>query len=140
MASSSLQDKLLIEFESFREERGTLTLAQVKCDRNIPFDVQRIFWITKVPVKGQRGKHAHRSCWEVLTAIHGSFKVRVTDGKEKNEIFLLNDSHKGLLIPPMMWCELYDFTADAVCLCLASGAYDEGGYISDYQDFLNLVR
>lgn len=140
MTSSSLQDKLKVDFDVFRDERGTLSVAQSSGKNKLPFAVQRVFWITEVPVNGHRGKHAHQSCWEVLVAVHGEFKVRITDGKERNEVFLLNNSHEGLLIPPMMWCELYDFTSDAVCLCMASGNYDKDGYVSDYQEFLNLVK
>jgi len=58
------------------------------------------------------------------------------DGRQKQE-FLLNGNDQGLLIEPMVWHEMVDFSADCVLLVLASGLYDEGDYIRDYPSFLN---
>lgn len=140
MTLNSAYDNLSFNFDAFRDERGTLTIASITGDSHLPFSVQRVFWITDVPGAGRRGMHAHHSCWEALVAVKGSFKVKVTDGKNVPRTFVLDTPQKGLLIPPMMWCELFDFSDDAVCLCLASGDYDKQGYISNYQDFLLQVK
>ena len=126
-------------FDSHSDSRGTLTVTSLIDKSHLPFDVDRIFWITNVPLYAHRGMHAHRSCWEAIVPVHGQFKVRLNDGKELSRIVSLNSPHHGLIIPPMVWCELYDFSNDAVCLCLASGNYDKEGYISDYATFLKLV-
>ena len=84
--------------------------------------------------------HAHKYCWEALVAVHGTFKVKVDFGNGRIETFAMDTPDKGLLIPPFVWCQLFDFTDDAVCLCLASGNYDKEGYISDYDTFLKEVR
>lgn len=136
MTDNMTYDKLIFELDTFGDERGVLAKLNVSDDTNMPFDVKRVFWISGVPVGKMRGKHAHRTCQEVLFALHGSFNVRVTDGIHGWQAFHLNEPHRGLTIPAMYWCELSDFTADAVCLCLASEEYDAGGYISDYQSFL----
>lgn len=136
MEFNSAYDKLSFEYDTFGDERGVLTIAGNAEGVRLPFDVQRVFWIHGVPAYGRRGMHAHRTCWEALSAVSGSFKVKVSNGIETPVTFLLDKPRKGLLIPPMVWCELFDFSADAVCLCLASGCYDPSGYISNYDDFL----
>jgi hypothetical protein len=35
---------------------------------------------------------------------------------------------------------MYDFSADAVLMVLASDYYDEADYIRDYNEFLEMVR
>ena len=51
--------------------------------------------------------------------------------------FLLNHPYQGLLIVPGIWRTLDEFSSGAVCLCLASEAYDPHDYIRDYQQFLD---
>jgi len=61
------------------------------------------------------------------------------DGRQKQE-FLLNGNDQGLLIEPMVWHEMDDFSPDCVLLVLASGPYDERDYIRDFENFLNEVK
>lgn len=129
-------DKLLFQFDRHADVRGQLTLAHVSGDSHLPFCVQRVFWITNVPGGMGRGKHAHQTCWEALAAVSGSFQVKIDDGRGHTAEVKLDTPHKGLLIPPMYWCELTCFSKDAVCLCLASGDYDQEGYISEYGEFV----
>lgn len=133
-------DNLLIKINSYTDARGVLTLARTSDDENVPFEAKRVFWITDVPAGATRGKHAHKWCSEIVVAVHGSFKVRVCDGVGSEFTYALNSPSVGLLIPPSVWCELYDFTHDAVCLCLASGEYDKEGYLDEYSDFLSYIE
>ena len=133
-------DNLLIDINSYRDSRGILSIARTKGDERIPFEVGRVFWITHVPTEAMRGKHAHKWCCEVVIAVHGGFKVRVSDGAGDTQIYELDSPTQGVLIPPAVWCELYDFTSDAVCLCLASGDYDKEGYMDEFDDFLSYVN
>lgn len=131
--------RLLFAFDAFPEGRGTLHVTETDGGR-LPFSVRRVFWINGVPAGERRGMHAHRTCWEALAAVSGSFTVRIDDGLHPAEEVRLDSAGKGLLIPPMVWCELYGFSADAVCLCFASGEYTPEGYINDYTDFRKSVR
>lgn len=133
-------DNLNITFDAFSDSRGTLTVANLRGESILPFGVQRVFWINHVPQGGERGKHAHQTCWEALVAVNGSFTVRLDNGCEKPRCVTLQSPHTALIIPPMMWCELYDFNENAVCLCLASGDYDKDGYISDYNEYLRCIK
>ena len=61
------------------------------------------------------------------------------NGFVKEEVWL-DQSNKGLRIPPMIWHEMHDFSEDCVLLVLASEHYDESDYIRDYTDFIKTTH
>ena len=61
------------------------------------------------------------------------------DGAQRIEV-RLDDPAVGLTLPPLVWHEMSDFSADCVLMVLADAAYDEGDYIRDYDAFIALVR
>lgn len=103
--------------------------------KDVPFTVKRVYWAYDVPAGECRGGHAHKTLTQLIVAISGSFKVILTDGKVKKEIFL-NHPWEGLLITPGVWRILEDFSSGAVCMVLASELYDEDDYIRDYKTYL----
>ncbi len=125
-----------LQFKNITDNRGALCIAQQSC---LPFHVERIFWIHNVPPNKERGSHAHRTCSEILVPLGGSFKLTVTDGKIM-ETLQLNNPAIGILIPPMVWCRLSDFTPGCVCMCMASESYDETGYINKFEDFIKEIN
>jgi hypothetical protein len=104
--------------------------------KEIPFEVNRIFYLYDIPGGESRGAHAHRDCWQFLMAASGSFSVLADDGTEKNSLFL-NRPYQGVLIPPGIWASELDFSSGAVCLVLASHTYSAEDYIRNYDDFLS---
>lgn len=102
----------------------------------LPFKVERIFYLFDVPAQAVRGGHAHKKCHQILVAVQGSFEVILDDGKNKSKI-LLNQSNVGLHIPPGIWASEINFTLGSVCLVMASEVFDESDYIRDYNVFLN---
>lgn len=111
---------------------GNLTYIEEISD--IPFQLKRIFWLTGIPENCIRGMHAHKSVYEILIAVSGSFSVRVDDG-QKVELYSLASPSTGLLIAPHVWIEIFNFTSGSTCLVLASGSYNENDYIRDYIEF-----
>lgn len=75
----------------------------------------------------------------MVVAVKGSVRIWLTDGREETEV-LLSSPDMGIYIPPMVWCRLRDFSADAVVLCLADEDYDRSTYINDYETFLLEAR
>jgi hypothetical protein len=61
------------------------------------------------------------------------------DGSSRKEVALTRPD-QGLYICPMVWRELADFTAGAVCLVMASEPYDEADYYRDHAEFLRAAR
>lgn len=127
----------IIELPRITDPRGNLTVAEA--NKNIPFDIKRVYWLYDVPGGECRGGHAHKQIKEILIAVSGSFHVTLDNGKEK-QTFLLNHPYQGLLIDTKTWRTLDDFSSGAVCVVLASDFYDENDYIYDYKDFLQYIN
>lgn len=127
----------IIELPRITDPRGNLTVAEA--NKNIPFDIKRVYWLYDVPGGECRGGHAHKQIKEILIAVSGSFHVTLDNGKEK-KTFLLNHPYQGLLIETKTWRTLDDFSSGAVCVVLASDFYDENDYIYDYNDFLQYIN
>lgn len=126
----------LVALPSFPDDRGTLTFGQVGAQ--LPFVPQRFFTITGVPKGGVRGEHAHRLLHQFLVCLHGGCTIMIDDGR-RQQTFRLDSPAVALHVPPLHWNRLYDFTPDAVLLCLSSGAYDRAEYIPDYETFQRMT-
>ncbi len=129
----------LCKFTHHADERGALTVTDLQANKDLPFGVERVFWITDVPEHAVRGSHAHQTCWECIVAVSGAFSLHLTALDGTKRVYRLTSPDQGLIVAPMVWCELTAFTPDAVCLCLASGVYDPEGYINSYEDFCALA-
>ena len=127
----------IIELPRITDPRGNLTVAEE--NKNIPFDIKRVYWLYDVPGGECRGGHAHKHLQQILIAVSGSFHVTLDNGKEK-QTFLLNHPYQGLLIDTKTWRTLDDFSSGAVCVVLASDFYDENDYIYDYNGFLQYIN
>ncbi|PWM75582.1 MAG: WxcM-like domain-containing protein [Bacillota bacterium] len=122
-----------IEFAEHGDERGNLVV--VEGEKDIPFSIQRVFYIYGSDPDIVRGQHANRNSEFVLINVAGRSKVKVMDGLGNEVVFSLNRPRTGVYIPTMVWKEMYDFSPDAVLLCLASEHYDETEYIRDFDEF-----
>jgi len=107
--------------------------------KELPFDVQRTFYIYDVPGGAERGGHSHYTCQEFIVAISGSFDVTVDDG-ENRYTYTLNRPYQGLLVTPGIWRTLQNFSSGSVCLALASDHFDEQDYVRDYEQFVRLKQ
>lgn len=118
------------------DERGQLVALEQQKD--IPFDIKRVYYIYDTKEGVERGFHAHKCLQQVLLCVHGSCKIRLDDGKERT-VVTLDKPNEGLYVSNVMWREMFDFSPDAVLLVLASEFYDEKDYIRDYDEFLQFV-
>lgn len=126
----------IIRFLAHGDERGQLVALEE--NRNIPFEIKRVYYMYDTRVDVQRGRHAHKNLEQIIVCVHGSCKVLLDNGTEK-EMVELNSPCEGLYVSNNMWRELLDFSEDAVLLVLASELYDEKDYIRDYAEFLDFV-
>ncbi len=133
MRASRVYDCSIIEFSKHHAPEGNLSVVQN--DKDIPFSVQRIYYLYDVPGGESRGSHAHKELSQLIIAASGSFTVTLDDGRTKRT-FLLNRPYQGLLVVPGIWRTLDDFSSGSVCLVLASQRYDKEDYIRNYEDFL----
>lgn len=118
------------------DPRGDLTF--VEGHNHVPFDIARVYYLYNVPVDAERGGHAHKILQQVVFALSGSFRLKIDDGFDTREYWLRNP-RQGILIDRLIWREMDSFSQGAVCMVLASHAYDEADYIRDYGDFMKAV-
>lgn len=128
----------MLEFPEHGDERGRLVVAEAEQD--IPFLIQRVFYIYGTQGDVVRGNHANRKTQFVLINVAGRSKIRVKDGEGNEAVFSLNRPRTGVYLPPMVWKEMYDFSEDSVLLCLASEHYDAGEYIRDYDVYVREIE
>lgn len=126
---SPLED-ILVDLPHICDERGALSFVQQD-----NFHFERAFWIYSVPEDAERGGHAHRTCTELLMAVHGSFDLELHDGS-RSVVLHLSQPYKAAIIRPMVWCRLFNFSPDFVGLCLASQDYQPEGYINTFEEFI----
>lgn len=119
------------------DERGSL--VAIEQGRDVPFDIARAYYLFGTREGVTRGLHAHRRLKQCAIAVRGSCRMLLDDGRAKHWM-TLDDPVAGLLLPPMVWHEMSDFSSDCVLLVLADAPYDEAEYIRDYQEFLSLAE
>lgn len=122
----------LIYLPKIENRAGNITF--VNNNKEIPFEVKRIFFLYDIPGGASRGAHAHKQCHQFLIATSGAFEVLLDDGSVQRQI-QLNRPYIGLHIPPGIWASEINFSSGAICLVLASAVYDAGDYIRDYEEF-----
>ena len=132
-----MKEARIINLPKNGDRRGNLSVIEQM--NQIPFKIERAFWIYDVPGGAYRGGHAYRESEEFIVALSGSFDVVVDDGKEK-KVFSLNRSYYGLYVPKMIWRGMENFSTNSLALILSSTPYDEADYIRDYETFEQVKR
>jgi hypothetical protein len=133
----SVKNCHLIKLPKFSDLRGNLSV--VEGGQTIPFEIKRSFYMYNIAFNESRGEHAHKTLEQFLMVMSGSFRVKLNDGINVKTYSMIHP-HIGLYICPKMWVRIFDFSAGAVCMVLASDHYDEHDYIRDYQEFLRIVK
>ncbi len=133
MRSNSVYDCVILPLNKIHNRAGNITI--VEGNKNVPFDIRRIYYLYDIPGGEDRGGHAHKVLSQLIVAASGSFDVLLNDGVNK-KIVTLNRPDYGLLIVPGIWRELIEFSSGAICMVLASHVYNEQDYIRSYADFI----
>lgn len=129
-------DIQIIDIPKIKNARGNIGVIE---NDVVPFEIKRVYYLYDVPSSAKRGGHAHKNLKQMLVALSGSFDVVLKDGKKKQTI-TLNKPDKGLLITSNIWRELENFSSGAVCMVIASEAYDETDYIRDYREYISYIK
>ncbi len=127
-----MKDVKLIQLPKYLDARGNLSVVEEF--KEIPFKIERTYWIYDVPGGESRGGHAYRENCEFIVALSGSFDVILDDGNERQR-YHLNRSYYGLYVPAGLWREMDNFSTNSLALILSSTRYDEQDYIRDYELF-----
>ena len=115
------------------DRRGNLSF--IENDNPLPFAMERVYRINDVPGGACRYGRALRTQWEAVIALTGSLTVRTVSHNDGMRSFRLTNPDEALLLPPMTWREMTDFTTNAAALVIASGPFSESEYIREFPDF-----
>jgi WxcM-like, C-terminal. len=114
-------------------------LSFFESNRDIPFEIKRVYFTYDVPVNGKRGMHAHKNLQQVLWCPHGIIEVELDDGETK-EAFLLDSPEKALLVGSGIWRDIYWRMENSILCVASSDYYNEDDYIRDYNDFKSYLK
>lgn len=119
------------------DERGRL--VAIEGMSIVPFAIARVYYVYATTPGVTRGLHAHRALNQLAVTVAGSCAMLLDDGARRTEV-RLDDPAVGLMLGPMVWHEMSDFSPDCVLMVLADAPYDERDYIRDYDVFLAMAR
>ncbi|MEE1207373.1 MAG: FdtA/QdtA family cupin domain-containing protein [Muribaculaceae bacterium] len=127
----------IISLPKIADPRGNLSV--VESGKEVPFSIERVFYLYDVPADSERGGHAHHQAWQLMIAVAGSFDVVLDNGAEQRR-YTLNRPYQGLLIPPGFWRTMDNFSSGSVCMVITNIHYSEDDYIRDYAEFKQLAE
>lgn len=134
----SLDKVKLLNLPEKGDDRGALIVIEE--NKDITFDIKRLFYMYGSNDGITRGQHANRNSEFILINVAGSSKVKVDDGKGNTKEYILDKPNIGLYIPNMIWKDMYDFSKDSVLLVLSNQYYDENEYIRDHEEYKKEVN
>ncbi|MDR1372786.1 MAG: FdtA/QdtA family cupin domain-containing protein [Dysgonamonadaceae bacterium] len=133
MIDSTIYNCNVLTLPKIHNRAGNITALNNSVD--LPFDINRVYYIYDIPGGEMRGGHAHKELQQLIIAVSGSFDITLDDGHNRKTVSL-NRSYYGLHIVSGIWRDLSNFSSGAICLVIASHRYDASDYIRDYQEFL----
>ena len=71
---NTIENVKLINLKTFIEPDGNL--VPIESNKDIPFEVKRIFYVFGVHDQNDRGKHSHYKTKQVLICVNGEVKVK----------------------------------------------------------------
>lgn len=135
VTSFTVQDCNIIDIPTFTDERGAISVM----DKELPFQVRRVFWLHHIADGKDRGEHALLDSTEIIVAVHGSFVVDLDDTVSKTNV-LLDSPDKGLVIRPGIWFRTHSYKEDGVSLILAEEEYSRDKYTYSFEEYKRLRR
>lgn len=113
---------------------GAGELSFFEATHDVPFEVKRLYYISKVPEGTRRGFHAHKKLKQLLFCPYGRIQL-VLENKHGREEIELSDPSIGVVIEEPTWREMLWLQKDSVLCVAASDFYKVEDYIRDYKEF-----
>lgn len=105
---------------------------------DVPFEIKRIYYISKVPEGVRRGFHAHKELKQLLFCPYGRIQL-ILENKNGREEIELSDPSIGVVIDQCTWREMLWLQKDSVLCVAASDFYNAEDYIRDHEVFLSVT-
>jgi len=127
----------LIELSKKGDSRGALVV--IEQGKDVPIEIKRVYYMFDTTSGVRRGFHAHKKLTQIAIPVKGSCKFLLDDGSQVEHV-LLDSPTIALIIEPMVWHEMYEYSEDCVLMVLADDYYDENDYIRDYDTFKRMSK
>ena len=127
------EDRYPVTPEIHADPRGLL--CAIEQEKDVPFPIHRVFFISQAPADAVRGNHAYKHN-EYVVCVSGGCRIKVETAASVRE-YRLQAPFESVLIPADTWRELCDFTPDCILAVLSDAPYNESDYITDRSAFLS---
>lgn len=125
----------IIEFPKIgNSQLGYISVAE---DKNLPFEVKRIYWTYYTPENVVRGGHAHYNLQQILIAVSGKIIVSTEMPGGEKDRFILETPNVGVFMPKFCW-HIMQYSHNSAQMCIANMIYEEKDYIRDYDTFKSI--
>jgi hypothetical protein len=119
-------------FSNGNDETGFVSVAEY--NEQIPFEIQRLYWIYGFGEETVRGNHAYKSGKQVLICMAGEVMLTVESPSGEIYEFKLTSPSEGVYIPGTYWRKV-KVNKGNVILCISSHRYDPENYVRNYSEF-----
>jgi len=132
MRDKKVSEVGLVNFIEISDQRGKL--VSLESNKNIPFNIKRVYYLFETSPGAERGFHAHIDLQQMAICVSGScfIDVEYAGGKKS---FLLDNPNQGLYMAGVVWREIRAFSDNCVLMVAADALYSEDDYIRDYNSF-----
>lgn len=118
---------------------GAGELSFFEAMHDVPFEIKRMYYISKVPEGTRRGFHAHKKLKQLLFCPYGRIQL-ILENKNGREEIELSDPSIGVVIEEPTWREMLWLQKDSVLCVAASEFYEVEDYIRDYDQFKDMIN
>lgn len=127
----------LIKFNEISDDRGKL--ISLESNMNMPFNIERVYYLFDTQNGVERGFHAHIDLQQVAICLSGSCTIDVEHINGKTS-FNLDSPDTGLFMGGLVWREIRNISNGCVLMVAADALYTEDDYIRDYATFKNHLK
>lgn len=106
---------------------------------DVPFELKRMYYISKVPEGTRRGFHAHKKLKQLLFCPYGRIQL-VLENESGREEIELSDPSIGVVIERPTWREMLWLQKNSVLCVAASDFYEVDDYIREYSEFTRYIK
>jgi len=132
MAGNKISKVKEVIFNDIVDDRGNL--ISLESNKNIPFDIKRVYYLFATKNGAERGFHAHIELKQMAVCVSGSCTIDVESIHGKAS-YKLNTPAKGLVMEGIVWREIRNFSDDCVLIVIADALYSEDDYIRNHDEF-----
>lgn len=116
---------------NFEEKNFNGCLVPIN-NKDLPFEIKRIFYIYNIPCSVTRGNHGNRYTKEILICLNGTCEVTLDTYIEKKTYFL-SKKNEGLFINNNTWIT-FKCSEDCIILVLCDNEFMPDERISCYEE------